>query len=121
MGEWDCYDSALWQHGDTIKVSPNQTDIKGQAEAMMLMREGDVWEVVLPAELAYGNTGVVGGLHTALDGDKVKPGDAVIMRLNITKILGKKKRLPKCDLKKKTYCDDADIQTLDKWSTSPKT
>ena len=36
--------------------------IPGWAEAMQLMREGDHWELTIPAHLAYGARGAAGGL-----------------------------------------------------------
>ena len=35
--------------------------IKGWVEALQLMKEGDKWELVIPAELGYGDRGA-GGL-----------------------------------------------------------
>ena len=34
----------------------------GWAEALQLMREGDHWELTIPAHLAYGARGAAGGL-----------------------------------------------------------
>jgi FKBP-type peptidyl-prolyl cis-trans isomerase FklB len=36
--------------------------IPGWQEALQLMREGDIWEVVIPSELAYGTQGVGGSI-----------------------------------------------------------
>jgi FKBP-type peptidyl-prolyl cis-trans isomerase len=36
--------------------------IPGWTEALLNMREGDVWHIVIPANLAYGNRGAGGGV-----------------------------------------------------------
>ena len=40
----------------TVMLRPNQV-VRGWGEVLQLMREGDEWEVVLPAALAYGEAG----------------------------------------------------------------
>ena len=43
-------------HGRPSDFSPHQI-VKGWREALQLMREGDHWEVYIPAKLAYGSRG----------------------------------------------------------------
>jgi FKBP-type peptidyl-prolyl cis-trans isomerase 2 len=49
------FDSS-YKRGKPITFAPRQV-IKGWTEAMKLMREGDKWELYLPAELGYGGRG----------------------------------------------------------------
>mmetsp|Transcript_96594 Transcript_96594/g.171752 ORF Transcript_96594/g.171752 Transcript_96594/m.171752 type:complete len:192 (-) Transcript_96594:114-689(-) len=60
----------------TIDFAP-KTVIAGWAEAMMLMKEGDEWDLYIPAELAYGSQGV---------GDKIPPNAPLEFRLKIDKV-----------------------------------
>lgn len=52
-----------------------------RTEAMQLMVEGDKWELYIPSELAYGDSG---------SPPKIKPGDVLIFRMEIVKINGDK-------------------------------
>jgi peptidylprolyl isomerase len=47
------FDTSGKNEKDTVTFYPGEV-IKGFGEALMLMKEGDVWEVVLPADIAYG-------------------------------------------------------------------
>ena len=53
------FDSS-YDRGEPTTFAPNQV-IKGWTEAMQLMVEGDKWEMYLPANLAYGDSGRVAG------------------------------------------------------------
>merc|ERR1719377_388395 len=55
--EGDKFDSS-YDRGSPTSFAPNQV-IKGWTEAMQLMVEGDKWEVYLPPNLAYGDSGRV--------------------------------------------------------------
>mmetsp|Transcript_64007 Transcript_64007/g.153173 ORF Transcript_64007/g.153173 Transcript_64007/m.153173 type:complete len:382 (-) Transcript_64007:44-1189(-) len=57
------------------KLSPSQV-VRGWAEALQMMREGDTWEILLPPELAYGD-------HGGMRGGLVKPGAAVSIRVEL--------------------------------------
>lgn len=39
-------------------MSPHQAPIKGWAEAMQLMAEGDKWRLFIPYDLGYGENGL---------------------------------------------------------------
>lgn len=47
------FDTSGKNEKDTAIFYPGEV-IKGFGEALMLMKEGDTWEIVLPAEIAYG-------------------------------------------------------------------
>jgi len=53
------FDSS-YDRGEPIDFAPNQV-IKGWTEAMQLMVEGDKWEMTIPSNLAYGDSGRVAG------------------------------------------------------------
>ncbi len=53
------FDSS-YQRGETVSFPVNGV-IPGWTEALQLMKEGDVWELVIPSDLAYGAQGA-GGL-----------------------------------------------------------
>ena len=51
--------------------------IPGWTEALQLMREGDHWELVIPANLAYGTRGA---------GDAVPPNQTLVFDLTLVKV-----------------------------------
>merc|ERR1719230_2577540 len=51
----DKFDSS-YDRGSPTSFAPNQV-IKGWTEAMQLMVEGDKWEMYIPSELGYGDSG----------------------------------------------------------------
>jgi len=51
--------------------------IPGWTEALQLMREGDHWELVIPADLAYGTRGA---------GDSVPPNQTLVFDLTLVKV-----------------------------------
>merc|ERR1719428_328711 len=61
---WTEFDSSI-KRGEPTTFAPNQV-IKGWTEAMQLMVEGDKWEMYIPSELGYGDSG---------SGDKIKGGE----------------------------------------------
>eukprot|EP00929_Paragymnodinium_shiwhaense_P066458 TRINITY_DN33336_c0_g1_i1.p1 TRINITY_DN33336_c0_g1~~TRINITY_DN33336_c0_g1_i1.p1 ORF type:complete len:265 (-),score=83.29 TRINITY_DN33336_c0_g1_i1:277-1071(-) len=63
--------------GVAAQMTPNQ-EVRGLAEALQLMVVGDVWELVLPPYLAYGDTAR----------DKVPVGSALIYELELVSIQG---------------------------------
>ena len=71
------FDSS-YKRGAPLTFAPNQV-IKGWTEAMQLMKEGGKWELYIPSELAYGDSGA-GGLI---------PGGAVlIFELELLEVKG---------------------------------
>merc|ERR1719327_561567 len=68
--EWpsgDKFDSS-YDRGTPTSFAPNQV-IKGWTEAMQLMVEGDKWEMYIPSDLAYGDSG---------SGADIKGGDVLV-------------------------------------------
>jgi FKBP-type peptidyl-prolyl cis-trans isomerase len=57
--------------------------IPGWTEALQLMREGDHWEIVIPAKLAYGMRGA---------GDAIPPGQTLVFDLELVKAEPPKKK-----------------------------
>lgn len=60
------FDSS-YQRGESISF-PVSGVIAGWTEALQLMKEGDIWELVIPSELAYGAQGSQGAIapHSTL-------------------------------------------------------
>merc|ERR1712032_382081 len=106
--EWNEFDSS-YKRGQPTSFAPNQV-IKGWTEAMQLMVEGDKWEMYIPSELGYGDSG---------SGEKIKGGDMLIFRMEVLKINGKGKRAVKCDLKTKENCDPEELEIISKWGKTP--
>lgn len=52
--------------------------IRGWTEALMRMREGDEWELTVPAALAYGDRGAGGGL--------IPPGQTLVFDLGVADV-----------------------------------
>jgi FKBP-type peptidyl-prolyl cis-trans isomerase FklB len=55
--------------------------IKGFSEALQMMKEGARWQVVIPAELAYGERGV---------GDMIGPNQTLIFDIELLEVLAQK-------------------------------
>ena len=72
------FDSS-YKRGKPSTFAPKQV-IKGWTEAMQLMKEGDKWELYVPAELGYGGRGSPSG--------SIKPGDALVFTIEICNIVG---------------------------------
>ncbi len=51
--------------------------IKGWVEALQLMKEGDVWELYIPSELAYGETGA---------SDEIGPNTVLLFTVELIKV-----------------------------------
>jgi FKBP-type peptidyl-prolyl cis-trans isomerase FklB len=51
--------------------------IPGWTEALKLMKTGDVWEIVIPADLAYGSEG---------SGDAIPPDQVLVFQLQLVKV-----------------------------------
>ena len=59
----------------------------GWTEAMQLMVEGDQWELYLPSEMGYGDSG---------QGGDIGPGDVLVFTIEIIKINGASKEAQRC-------------------------
>merc|ERR1711861_91360 len=82
------FDSS-YERGSPTSFAPNQV-IKGWTEAMQLMVEGDKWEMYIPSELGYGDSG---------SPPKIGGGDALIFTMEIIKIKGGTKPAITCNPK----------------------
>merc|ERR1711912_89236 len=80
------FDSS-YDRGSPTTFAPNQV-IKGWTEAMQLMVEGDKWEMYIPSELGYGDSG---------SPPKIGGGVVLIFRMEIIKINGDKVPANRCD------------------------
>ena len=89
------FDSS-YDRGSPTSFAPNQV-IKGWTEAMQMMVEGDIWELYIPSDIAYGDSG---------SPPKIKGGDALIFKLEMIKINGNKKPANRCDPKDPSGCTD---------------
>jgi len=64
---------------------------------MQLMTEGDKWELYIPSEMAYGDSG---------SPPKIGGGDVLVFTIEIIKIQGGKKPASRCDVKSLAGCTD---------------
>lgn len=69
------FDSS-YDRGKPATFKPKQV-IAGWTEALLLMREGDVWEASLPCELGYGKRG---------SAPLIAPGDALIFKIELQRV-----------------------------------
>jgi|ERR1712010_345395 len=72
------FDSSF-DRGSTTAFAPNQV-IKGWTEAMQQMVEGDMWEMYIPSDHAYGDRGA---------GGKIPGGATLVFVMRLEKIKGK--------------------------------
>jgi len=93
--EWTEFDSS-YKRGDTTSFAPNQV-ITGWTEAMQLMVEGDKWEMYIPSDLGYGDSG---------SPPKIQGGDVLIFRMEIVNIKGESVPADKCDVESMKGCND---------------
>ena len=103
--EWKEFDSS-YKRGETTSFAPSMV-IAGWTEAMQLMVEGDKWEMYIPSELGYGESG---------SGSDIKGGEMLIFRMEIIRINGGKKRIAKCDVKTLENCDAGEVDALTKYA-----
>jgi len=81
------FDSS-YERGDPTSFAPNQV-IKGWTEAMQLMVVGDKWEMYIPSELGYGDSG---------SPPKIGGGDVLIFIMEILAIEGESITALKCSI-----------------------
>jgi len=67
---------STYTRGRPTNSSPGMFAVEGCREAMQLMVEGDVWELYIPPQLAYGDSGVQG---------EIPPGSAITFELEMVK------------------------------------
>merc|ERR1712232_691415 len=97
------FDSS-YKRGEPTTFAPNQV-IKGWTEAMQLMVEGDKWEMYIPSELGYGDSG---------SPPKIKGGDVLVFTMEIIKIKGDKKPASRCDVVTLEGCTDKEKAYVEK-------
>merc|ERR1712100_286251 len=97
------FDSS-YKRGSPTSFAPNQV-IKGWTEAMQLMVEGDKFELYIPSELAYGESG---------SPPKIPGGSALIFRMEIIKIKGNKVDAITCDPATLEGCNDKEKAFVEK-------
>ena len=70
------FDSSI-ERGEPASF-PVDRVIKGWTEALQMMKEGDVWRLVIPAELAYGERGVRG---------TIPPNSVLVFEVELIEVL----------------------------------
>merc|ERR1712048_851349 len=97
------FDSS-YDRGEPTEFAPNQV-IAGWTEAMQLMVEGDKWEMYIPSELGYGDSGSppdIGG------------GDVLVFTMEIVTINGGKKPADRCNVATLEGCTDKQKEYVEK-------
>merc|ERR1711975_108297 len=102
------FDSS-YKRGSPTTFAPNQV-IKGWTEAMQLMVVGDKWEMYIPSDLAYGESG---------SPPKIPGGSALIFRMEIIKIKGDKVPAITCEPSTLEGCNDKEKAFVEKMKASP--
>jgi len=97
------FDSS-YDRGSPTSFAPNQV-IKGWTEAMQLMVEGDKWEMYIPSELGYGDSG---------SPPKIQGGDVLVFVMEIIKINGDKVPANRCDPTTSEGCDEKETKFIAK-------
>eukprot|EP00746_Dinoflagellata_sp_MGD_P010366 gnl/MRDRNA2_/MRDRNA2_121371_c0_seq1.p1 gnl/MRDRNA2_/MRDRNA2_121371_c0~~gnl/MRDRNA2_/MRDRNA2_121371_c0_seq1.p1 ORF type:complete len:605 (+),score=100.85 gnl/MRDRNA2_/MRDRNA2_121371_c0_seq1:107-1921(+) len=99
--------------GDPTNLAPMKAKMAGTMEAMLMMVEGDHWELYLPSKLALGDQGTSDGV--------IQGGDVLIIRLELINIDGDKRpRTYSCDLKTLRHCSDIEADFLETWKGRPR-
>ena len=98
------FDSS-YGRGEPTDFAPNQV-IKGWTEAMQLMVEGDKWEMYIPSELGYGESG---------SPPKIQGGDALVFQMELLEIKGGKVEASKCDpANNNENCNELEVKYIEK-------
>merc|ERR1719181_1507012 len=97
------FDSS-YDRGSPTTFAPNQV-IKGWTEAMQLMVEGDKWEMYIPSEPGYGDSG---------SPPKIGGGDVLVFVMEIITINGDKVPAMRCDAANGEGCDEKETKFIAK-------
>ena len=73
----EVFDSSL-ERGQPAEFPVNRV-IKGWTEALQMMREGDVWRLVIPPELGYGQRGA---------GNRIPPNTVLVFEVELIEVKG---------------------------------
>merc|ERR1719235_1230442 len=96
------FDSS-YDRGSPTTFAPNQV-IKGWTEAMPMMVKGDKWELYIPSDMAYGDSGRP---------PKIGGGDVLIFTIEIIKIKGGKTPASRCDVKSLEGCNEREAKYVE--------
>jgi len=102
------FDSS-YDRGDPTSFAPNGV-VAGWTEAMQLMVQGDKWELYIPSEMGYGDSG---------QGGDIGPGDVLVFTMEIMQIEGATKPAERGPPPFTQVATAADLETTLKAGTPP--
>merc|ERR1712217_519978 len=106
MGEWpdgEFFDST-YEYGEA-HTSKLRDLILGWEEALLMMVEGDQWELYIPPHLAYGDV---------KPPPPIGPGNVTVFVVELVEIVGNRKPARICDVKTLANCTDTEKKFVEK-------